>query len=112
MKKRVAQGFSPAKIALGFRVKAGYAIAVALSGPASAPRSSPAARATERSRRPRAGVMRSLAAVVAGYLVFGVSSAILFGVSGQDPHVLPGAGFLVCSLVTDAVLTGPAKAGP
>ena len=35
--KRVAQG-SPAKIALGFRVKSGYAIAVALSGPASAPR--------------------------------------------------------------------------
>ena len=36
--KRVAQGSSAAKFALGFRVKSGYAIAVALSGPASAPR--------------------------------------------------------------------------
>jgi len=45
--KRVAQGSpgppkreggNPAKFALGFRVKSGYAIAVALSGPASAPR--------------------------------------------------------------------------
>jgi hypothetical protein len=36
--KHVAQGLSPAKVALGFRVKSGYAIAVALSGPASAPR--------------------------------------------------------------------------
>jgi hypothetical protein len=33
----VAQGSSPAKFALGFRVKSGYAIAVALRGPASAP---------------------------------------------------------------------------
>ena len=37
--KRVSrEGGSPAKIALGFRVKSGFAIAVALSGPASAPR--------------------------------------------------------------------------
>jgi hypothetical protein len=50
--------------------------------------------------------MRSLAAVVAGYLVFGVSSAILFGVSGQDPHLLPGAGFLVCSLLYGAAFAG------
>jgi hypothetical protein len=36
--KRVErEGGSPAKFALGFRVKSGYAIAVALSGPASAP---------------------------------------------------------------------------
>ena len=33
----VAQGSSPARFALGFRVKSGYAIAVALRGPASAP---------------------------------------------------------------------------
>ena len=42
--------------------------------------------------------MRSVIAVVAGYLVFGVSSAILFGVSGQDPHLLPTPGFLLCSV--------------
>jgi hypothetical protein len=30
--------------------------------------------------------MRSVIAIVAGYLVFGVSSAILFRVGGQDPH--------------------------
>ncbi len=34
---RVAQGFSPASFALGFRVKSGYAIAVALRGPRSGP---------------------------------------------------------------------------
>jgi hypothetical protein len=46
--------------------------------------------------------MRSVIAVVAGYLVFGVSSAILFRVSGQDPHLLPGPGFLLCSLAYGA----------
>ena len=34
---RVTRGPGPASIALGFRVKSGYAIAVALQGPASAP---------------------------------------------------------------------------
>lgn len=29
---------------------------------------------------------RSIAAVVAGYLIFGLSAAVLFGVSGVDPH--------------------------
>src|SRR5476651_107127 len=33
----VARGFSPAEFALGFRVKSGFAIAIALHGPASAP---------------------------------------------------------------------------
>jgi hypothetical protein len=35
--KRVAQGLSPAKVALGFRVKSGFAIAVVLRGPVSGP---------------------------------------------------------------------------
>jgi hypothetical protein len=35
--KRVAQGSSPAKVALGFRVKSGFAIAVVLRGTVSAP---------------------------------------------------------------------------
>jgi hypothetical protein len=42
--------------------------------------------------------MQSVIAIVAGYLVFGISSAILFRVSGQDPHLLPSPGFLVCSV--------------
>ena len=39
-------------------------------------------------------MIRSVMAVIAGYLVFGVS--------GQDPHVMPGAGFLIGSLVYGA----------
>ena len=46
--------------------------------------------------------MRSVVAIVVGYLVFGVSSAILFAASGQDPRVLPTPGFLVCSIVYGA----------
>jgi hypothetical protein len=42
--------------------------------------------------------MRSIGAIVAGYLVFGISSAILFAASGQDPHVMPGPGFLLSSI--------------
>jgi hypothetical protein len=42
--------------------------------------------------------MQSVIAIVAGYLVFGVSSAILFRVGGQDPHLLPTPGFLLCSV--------------
>jgi hypothetical protein len=33
----VAQGFRPAKMSLGFRIKSGYAIAVVLAGPAASP---------------------------------------------------------------------------
>jgi hypothetical protein len=43
--------------------------------------------------------MRSVIAIVAGYLVFGLSSAILFRVGGQDPHLLPTPGFFLCSVV-------------
>lgn len=39
-------------------------------------------------------MLRSVRAIVAGYLVFGISAGLLFGVSGQDPHVLPSRGFL------------------
>lgn len=42
--------------------------------------------------------MQSVIAIIAGYLVFGVSSAILFRVSAQDPHLLPTPGFFVCSV--------------
>lgn len=42
---------------------------------------------------------RSIVAVVAGYLVFGISSAALFAATGRDPHVFPSIGFLVGSVV-------------
>jgi hypothetical protein len=46
--------------------------------------------------------MQSIIAILAGYLVFGVSSAVLFSASGQDPHLLPNVGFLLCSIVYGA----------
>jgi len=49
-----------------------------------------------------AAMMRSLAAVAAGYLTFSVSSALFFGTTGQDPHQLPGLGFLASSIVYGA----------
>jgi hypothetical protein len=47
-------------------------------------------------------MMRSVGAVIAGYLVFGARSALLFGVSGKDPQLRPGAGFLIGSLISGA----------
>ncbi len=41
--------------------------------------------------------MRSVIAVVAGYLVFAVSAGLLFGLSGRNPKVWPGIGFAVFS---------------
>ena len=41
--------------------------------------------------------MRSVLAVLLGYLVFGVSALILFKVSGVDPRQEPGLGFRIWS---------------
>jgi hypothetical protein len=41
---------------------------------------------------------RSVWAIVAGYLVFGLSAAVLFGVSGVDPHVTPSLLFVIASI--------------
>jgi hypothetical protein len=41
--------------------------------------------------------MRSVIAVIAGYLVFGGSAGLLFGLSGRDPKVWPGIGFAAFS---------------
>jgi hypothetical protein len=41
---------------------------------------------------------RSVFAVLAGYLVFGLSAAILFGLSRVDPHQPPSTGFAVGSV--------------
>ena len=43
--------------------------------------------------------VRSLFAVVAGYLVFGLSAVILFQVAGVDPHAQSSTGFKIFSIV-------------
>jgi hypothetical protein len=43
--------------------------------------------------------VRSIVAVVVGYLVFGGSAVLLFRLSGQDPRVMPSVAFLVFSVV-------------
>jgi len=48
---------------------------------------------------PPGSTLRSALAIVAGYLVFGLSAGLLFGMSGQDPHRTPSAGFAVFSIV-------------
>jgi len=48
-------------------------------------------------------MLRSIAAVVAGYVVFGVSAALLFQLSGQAPHADAPLAFKVASIVWGAV---------
>jgi MFS family permease len=44
-------------------------------------------------------VLRSALGILAGYLVFGLSAALLFALSGQDPSMLPTPEFLVFSIL-------------
>lgn len=44
-------------------------------------------------------MVRSCAAVLAGYLIFAVSAGLLFAISGRDPHQVPTMAFAVCSIV-------------
>ena len=44
-------------------------------------------------------MLRSIGAVVAGYLVFGLSAVALFRLSGSDPHSAAGAAFMAGSMV-------------
>jgi hypothetical protein len=44
-------------------------------------------------------MLRSVIAVVAGYLVFAFSAALLFGLSGVDPHAVPSLTFGIGSVV-------------
>jgi multisubunit Na+/H+ antiporter MnhE subunit len=48
-------------------------------------------------------MLRSIAAVVAGYVVFGGSAELLFQISGQDPHAASSAGFKVASVIWGVV---------
>jgi hypothetical protein len=42
---------------------------------------------------------RSIVAVIAGYLVFGLSAAVLFGVTSVDPHSPASMTFMVASTI-------------
>jgi hypothetical protein len=42
---------------------------------------------------------RSVIAVVTGYLIFAISSGLLFQLSGRDPHVMPDIGFFISSIL-------------
>ncbi len=44
-------------------------------------------------------MVRSIAAIVAGYLVFGVSAFALFRVAGVEPHAPASGGFILFSIV-------------
>jgi RsiW-degrading membrane proteinase PrsW (M82 family) len=44
-------------------------------------------------------VLRSIAAVVAGYVVFGASAAILFSLTGRDPHAPAPMAFLIWTTI-------------
>jgi hypothetical protein len=48
-------------------------------------------------------VIRSIGAVAAGYLVFGVSAALLFQLSGQAPHEEATTAFKIASTAWGAV---------
>jgi hypothetical protein len=44
-------------------------------------------------------MLRFIAAVITGYLIFAMSAALLFQFAGQDPHAAPSLAFAVCSVV-------------
>ncbi|HYT66538.1 MAG TPA: hypothetical protein VEL51_08985 [Vicinamibacterales bacterium] len=48
-------------------------------------------------------MLRSIGAIAAGYLIFGASAALLFQLSGQEPHEAAPVGFKVASIVWGAV---------
>jgi hypothetical protein len=44
-------------------------------------------------------VLRSVGAVIAGYLVFGISAAVLFPATRHDPHAPASTGFMVATTI-------------
>jgi peptidoglycan/LPS O-acetylase OafA/YrhL len=48
-------------------------------------------------------MLRSIGAVAAGYLIFGASAALLFQLSGQEPHADAPAAFKIASIAWGAV---------
>jgi len=50
--------------------------------------------------------MRVLAAVVTGYVIFAISAALLFQFTGHDPHITPGLGFGIFSVLYGIFFAG------
>ena len=50
--------------------------------------------------------MRVVLAVITGYLIFAISSALLFQFSGHDPRVMPGLAFGVFSVAWGMAFAG------
>jgi len=48
-------------------------------------------------------MLRSIGAVAAGYLIFAASAALLFQLSGQEPHEAAPVAFKIASIVWGAV---------
>jgi hypothetical protein len=51
-------------------------------------------------------LLRSIAAVVTGYLVFGLSTAVLFGIADQDPHSSASRAYMIGTILYGAVFAG------
>jgi hypothetical protein len=47
--------------------------------------------------------MRSVAAIAAGYLVFALSAAALFALTGQDPHTAADPSFMLTSVMVGVI---------
>ena len=50
--------------------------------------------------------MRSIAAVLAGFLIFSISAVLLFNISGRPPEVWPGAAFATFAIIYGGVFAG------
>jgi multisubunit Na+/H+ antiporter MnhE subunit len=48
-------------------------------------------------------MLRSIGAVAAGYLIFGASAALLFQLSGQEPHQAAPTAFKIASIIWGVV---------
>ncbi len=44
-------------------------------------------------------MLRTIAGVIVGYLIFGVSAAVLFQATGQEPHAAATTKFMVGSII-------------
>jgi peptidoglycan/LPS O-acetylase OafA/YrhL len=51
-------------------------------------------------------ILRSAAAVITGYLIFGLSAAVLFGVVDQDPHSATTRGYMIGTILYGAFFGG------
>ena len=49
------------------------------------------------------GVLRSIGAVLVGYMIFALSAFAIFQVTGQPPHAAASMGFIVGSTVSGAL---------